>query len=681
MRETSRPRVVVVGGGGTMGRLFARSLAPAAREIDLLDYFGAGNRPAHLAKTLDDLAAGSAAPDARVAAAALIPPVGESSEAADSPWRIGGPVDFHARAALGSLTSDAPPLDLAALAAVGRPSDLLDALAHVAPDATLIFAGQPEHAREVLPRADVVLLALGFESADSFARTLRPYVPWLRSGSVVVDLGSTKTGPMAVLEREIPPDVDVVGAHPLFGPAVTDLTGLIVAAVPPSDERPQSPWRGWFFDQLARLRMIVTPTTAAEHDDAMAFVQALTHFALLAFAYTFVRLDRDPIDLLAFRTPVFEPLLYLAARVAYLAQSNPETYRSIQAFSTRPDARTAFLEGARELLAAIETSGPNALPDRLVELFRRNGGPWSPDGRDRRERQRREHFLEMGSRLVDNLNRLRQEVVTAVGQVRAVEESRAGQPAHVVVGLVDLDLLAPGKQDVASRIRLRRLNLALGSVLAEGREDDGAQDHVIPLARARILSDGELLDWLYHTDQLVERRSVALVVPDWFDRDVLTRLLKGTVGEGNATGSQVWDVEIDCPSDPPSADPGAPVVARLNLAVVLHPAELVAARRVAIGNVAPLDAEIAATDLALDVGYAALEKASPEDRRRLSMEKDRLKRARKSLLDRRAAEVDRAVRQAARRRVGEIVDAAVRWLLAHGCTLPPRPDLGQTADR
>lgn len=714
---SARPRLAIVGGGGAMGRTFARHLAPEARELYLLDYFGVGDRPANLAKTLDELTLASAR---RLDAVALVEDA--------SGWRWAGPVEARSVTAVGWLgarsdvsserqdttppgNAEASDRDAAtivdalpggAIEQDRRAAAILDTLSAEAPAATILFAAQPEHARELLPRADVVVFALGFESREAYARIVRDYAPYVRPGALVVDLGSTKTGPMEVLEREIPPDVDVLGAHPLFGPTVTDLTGLIVATVSAAGARARSPWRGWFLDQLARLRMIVTPTSAAEHDDAMAFVQALTHFVLLSFAYTFVRLDRDPVDLLAFRTPVFEPLLYLAARVAYLARTNPETYKSIQTFSTRPDARAAFLESARDLLAAIDAADDEEGGERLAELFRHFGTPWSPDTPDRRERERREHFLEMGARLVDNLNHLRQEIVGAVGQVRAVEEQRAGQPPRVVVGLVDLDLLAPGKQDVAARVRLRRLNLARGSVLGEGHADEGGRDHLIPLARARVLNDDELRSWLLSTNQLVDRRAITLRVPSWFDRDVLIRLLKGQTFRGGGR-AQIEDVNLDVDDEigddglteglESGSHAGAPErselwtnegsagavtegvvpdkavrwrAARVHLAIVLHPADLIEARRRARAESEPLDREIAALDTALDRTYAALEHESG-DHAALAADKDRLKRARKALLDRRSADVDRAVRHAARQQVNALTHGATKWLLAHGC--------------
>jgi len=668
--DRARPRLAIIGGGGAMGRLFARILSTATEELFLLDFFGTGSRPASLSKTLEDLRQSVERRGWTVSPALSV-------SAASAGWRV-GPAALNERgllrfqpatrnpdqAPLGRDWIDLPTQSLA---------ELLDGC--LLPDSTgsLLYAGLPEDGPSVLPRADVVLLALGFESEAAFAATLDPYLAYLSPGTLLVDLGSTKSGPMAVLQRRVPPNVGVLGAHPLFSPMVSDLTGLIVATVDPSDGRPASPWREWFLSQLAEARVIVTPTDADEHDDAMAFVQALTHFALLSLANTFVRLDRDPANLLAFRTPVFEPLLYLAARVAHLAATTPETYRAIQTFSTRPDARQAFLDSAREILQAVERNGET--PDPLVELFRRYGRPWSPEGRDRRERQVREHFLEMGVRLVDGLNQLRQDVVAAVGEVRAVEERRTGQAPRIVVGVVALDLLAPGKRDVASRIRLRRLNLPLGSlqgaVLGEEATGDDGQDLIIPLARARLLSDEELIAWLYATGQLVEWQPVRLELPVWFDRETLLRLLRGMNDRTRDRGSRVWDLRVEADTGE-GDEPGCRPVT-LHLAVVLHPADLVAARRVALDDGADaFRTELAAVEARLEALYAMAEgdvgtDSPPAERSsELAREKDRLKKARKKMLDERIAQVDRTVRREARARVQAITASVVEWLIARG---------------
>lgn len=663
--------MAIIGGGGAIGRLFARLFCSVTRELYLIDHFDSEKRPGTLAKSLDDVERGATQEGWDTVSA------GVTRTAPDGCWVV-APISEGRRTrallALRSKGESASPIFPSGEHYESLP-DLFESLKGRGSECT-VFAGLPDDAQEILKNADVVLLALGFERTATYTETIRFYAPHLRPGALVVDLGSTKTQPLEVLAKEIDPCVDVLGAHPLFGPTVIDLTGLIVAVMDGPSERTRSHWTAWFLAQLARLKMLVTPTTADEHDDAMAFVQALAHFALLSFAYTFVRLNRDPADLLAFRTPVFEPLLYLAARVAYLARSTPETYRSIQTHSTRPDARLAFLEAAKEVLAAIEQSpsqgeeSDSRRPDRLVELFQEYGGPWSPDGRDRREAQRREHFLEMGTRLVDDLNQLRQHIVAAAGEVRAIEERRHGQTPRIVVGIVDLDLLAPGKQDVASRVRLRPLNLVLGSTRGEGSgKDDSGRDTVIPLARARILSDIEFMDWLLADGQLVEKRSYVAILPSWFDRDVLQRLLKGFPPDSAEGQSRIWDVDVAPLGQNPSLS-NETYVASITFSIVVHPADLVRIRRaIQLESEEDFRHSVVEIDDLLDLIRQKRESVKEEGEiRDLEREKDQLKRRRKGLIDQRMTSVDREVRRQTRILVHQMYQGALDWINQRGAS-------------
>jgi len=48
--------------------------------------------------------------------------------------------------------------------------------------------------------------------------TLNAIGPYLQTGACVLDVCSVKIAPMQWLEEELPPDVDYLGTHPLFGP-------------------------------------------------------------------------------------------------------------------------------------------------------------------------------------------------------------------------------------------------------------------------------------------------------------------------------------------------------------------------------------------------------------------------------------------------------------------------------
>jgi hypothetical protein len=292
----------------------------------------------------------------------------------------------------------------------------------------------------------------------------------------------------------------------------------------------------------------------------------------------------------------------------------------------------------------------------------------------------------MGARLVDHLNQLREDVVLAVGQVRAVEERRAGLPPRVVVGVVDVDLLDPGKHDVATQIRLRRLNLPLGSVRSDRRDanrptTDYGHDDIVPLSRARMLTEQELLDWLFRTDQLVERRSLGLLVPTWFDAQLLARLIKGLNDGAWGVGSQIWSVDLTDGDVSWPAQPGQKP-ALVTLSIVIHPAELVAIRdelRREHDNLESATFDRLDHDL-LDVRSRLANPDTPDNRQDLLAQKDRLKHERKAFVDRRTANIDRDVRRAARSHVQRIADTALSWLVSHGCSLASREGVRAVVD-
>lgn len=125
-----------------------------------------------------------------------------------------------------------------------------------------------------LPEAascDFVVLSMPVKELANVVQNIRPY---LRAGSVVLDVCSVKCGPAAIL-KGLPSHVQVVGTHPLFGPqsGKNGIEGLPIAIVP---------IRGTAYRIVAaflraQLKLRVEITTAENHDRQMAQVQGLTH--------------------------------------------------------------------------------------------------------------------------------------------------------------------------------------------------------------------------------------------------------------------------------------------------------------------------------------------------------------------------------------------------------------------
>lgn len=119
---------------------------------------------------------------------------------------------------------------------------------------------------------DVVVLAVPVNRLAAVAAEAAPH---LRPGALVLDVGSVKVLPAADLLRELPPWVDIVATHPLFGPqsAGDGLAGHRIVLCPV---------RGRCVKVVGRVLrrtfgLDVIVTTAEDHDRELATVQGLTH--------------------------------------------------------------------------------------------------------------------------------------------------------------------------------------------------------------------------------------------------------------------------------------------------------------------------------------------------------------------------------------------------------------------
>lgn len=98
--------------------------------------------------------------------------------------------------------------------------------------------------------------------------------PCLSPGVLVADVGSVKVLPSQWMVELLPAHVDIVATHPLFGPqsARNGLAGQRFVVCPVRGDRHER------VAEFGRsLGLAVTTVTPDEHDEEMAYVQALTH--------------------------------------------------------------------------------------------------------------------------------------------------------------------------------------------------------------------------------------------------------------------------------------------------------------------------------------------------------------------------------------------------------------------
>ncbi|GAA6163281.1 hypothetical protein NBRC116590_09850 [Pelagimonas sp. KU-00592-HH] len=98
--------------------------------------------------------------------------------------------------------------------------------------------------------------------------------PMLRPGTLVIDVGSVKMEPVALMQELLPAGVDIVGTHPLFGPqsAKEGVAGRKIVVCPVRGRRHHQ-----VAGFLRWLGLEVIVESAEAHDREAAMVQGLTH--------------------------------------------------------------------------------------------------------------------------------------------------------------------------------------------------------------------------------------------------------------------------------------------------------------------------------------------------------------------------------------------------------------------
>ncbi len=226
---------------------------------------------------------------------------------------------------------------------------------------------------------DLVVLAVPVRSTAAAARALLPY---LRSGTLLTDVGSVKATVVAEMEVLLPPRMPFVGAHPIAGSeqagaaaARADLfqgARCILTPTPRTDAAALRTVRALWEGVGAR----VDDMDAVAHDAALAWVSHLPH----AIAYALVgALARSGAERAALGGASWRD----ATRVA---SSLPELWRDI--FLANADAvlaaTDAFAAELARLRAAVAAGDAPALEALLTRPTAGADGPGVPAAAGRR---------------------------------------------------------------------------------------------------------------------------------------------------------------------------------------------------------------------------------------------------------------------------------------------------------
>ncbi len=148
---------------------------------------------------------------------------------------------------------------------------------------------------------------------------IRRVGPFMREDALLMDLTSLKAEPVRVMLSSSA--CEVIGLHPLFGPAVTSLAGQNVVLCPGRGER----WCARIRKLLEGAGARVVVTTPEHHDEIMSIVQGLNHLNTLVLGLVLRETGMKEEDLERFTTPIFRTKMEIMKRVF----ARPDLYAEI----------------------------------------------------------------------------------------------------------------------------------------------------------------------------------------------------------------------------------------------------------------------------------------------------------------------------------------------------------------
>ncbi|MDY6864860.1 MAG: prephenate dehydrogenase/arogenate dehydrogenase family protein [Halobacteriota archaeon] len=174
---------------------------------------------------------------------------------------------------------------------------------------------------DAVSNSDIVLISVPMESTEAVIKNISPA---MKSGSLLMEVASVKGNIPVVMKQNASVGVDLICANPLFGPNVTDPKGELIILAPVTEG---GEWlqriRNIFEDDGLKTELL----GFEEHDEVVAVIQGLTHFAFIAIGETLRDLGFDLKGSRRYMSPFYKAMI---DSIEGILMQNPETNARIQ---------------------------------------------------------------------------------------------------------------------------------------------------------------------------------------------------------------------------------------------------------------------------------------------------------------------------------------------------------------
>lgn len=162
---------------------------------------------------------------------------------------------------------------------------------------------------------DIVILCVPVQYLEKVLKQIRNNV---KPGSLIIDVASVKMKPVQLMKKHLPSSVEIIGTHPLFGPysGRKNIKNLKIVICPVRTKKLSNFKK--FLTQ--KLQLKVLQKTPQEHDQNMAYVQALSFF--IGKSLSELKIPTSKLN-----TATYEHLIYLKNIVE---SDSPDLFTTIQ---------------------------------------------------------------------------------------------------------------------------------------------------------------------------------------------------------------------------------------------------------------------------------------------------------------------------------------------------------------
>lgn len=225
---------------------------------------------------------------------------------------------------------------------------------------TLLISGRRTSLtyRQCIEQSDAVIINVPIKNT---VEVINEVGPFFRPGQLIADNTSIKTQPVAAMLQAVQPEVEVLGMHTVFGPAVENLRhqNVIFTRTGQSGDLADE-FENIFYKYGAKISY----TTPEHHDRQMAFHQNLEHFTKIVLAQVLSQQFSDPDEMDSYSSPNSRTSLVTMGRIL---NADPELYTEIQSFNLQgPAMIQSYLDAAQAIGSALCAGNMEVFRDSMM---------------------------------------------------------------------------------------------------------------------------------------------------------------------------------------------------------------------------------------------------------------------------------------------------------------------------